>query len=101
MKTMPIASLILDPSAQARERLSQDIVADYAEAMREGATFPPVTAFGTEVALASHGPPRRGRTPRRPRTRRESGRALAGAPRTGRGRACDAAGRVGAPCAAR
>ena len=54
-----------------------------------------------EPALAGHGPPRRGRTPRWPRTRSGSGRALAEASRTGRGRACDAVGRVGARCAAR
>jgi hypothetical protein len=45
---MQISRLMLDPTAQARMRLSEEVIADYAEAMRNGAAFPRVTAFGTE-----------------------------------------------------
>ena len=50
MNTIGITSLILDPSAQARTQLSEEAITDYADAMREGAGFPPVTAFGAQEA---------------------------------------------------
>ena len=48
MKTFPIAGLVMDPATQSRARLSDEVIAEYAEAMRAGATFPPVTAFGAD-----------------------------------------------------
>jgi len=48
IQTMKLSSLILDPAAQPRVHLDERIIEEYAEAMREGAEFPPVIAYGTQ-----------------------------------------------------
>jgi hypothetical protein len=45
--TMKLSALILDPSAQPRVKLDDRVIDEYAEAMREGAAFPSVVAYGT------------------------------------------------------
>ena len=40
-----IAEITRDPRCQSRVEMHEDVVADYAEAMKDGATFPPVTVF--------------------------------------------------------
>jgi hypothetical protein len=42
---VPLAHIHIVGETQARERLDRQVVADYAEAMTEGATFPPVVLF--------------------------------------------------------
>jgi hypothetical protein len=45
MNTVSLDAITLDPRAQPRDHLSMDIVAEYAEAMALGATFPPLVVF--------------------------------------------------------
>ena len=54
MIRLPIAELRMEASLQPREILDELTIADYAERMREGDTFPPVVVFfdGTEHLLA-------------------------------------------------
>ena len=54
MKSINIKSITIDQSTQSRVQINEDVVSDYAEAMQNGATFPPVTVFfdGTEYYLA-------------------------------------------------
>ncbi len=54
MTTLPITSLRLDGGTQTRAELDPATAAEYAEAMKSGATFPPVTVFhdGTDLWLA-------------------------------------------------
>jgi hypothetical protein len=40
-----LEQITLDPQAQPRDHLSMDVVAEYAEAMTLGATFPPLVVF--------------------------------------------------------
>jgi ParB-like nuclease domain len=48
LQRIPLAAITVDPEIQQRAAgTSQDIVADYAEAMRDGVAFPPVDVFGT------------------------------------------------------
>lgn len=53
MKTLNLLNIRIDGGTQAREELNQDAVADYAEKMRDGEVFPPVTVFfdGSEYWL--------------------------------------------------
>lgn len=44
---MKLSALILDPSAQPRVKLDDEVIQEYTEAMREGRKFPPLTAYGT------------------------------------------------------
>jgi hypothetical protein len=49
LQRIPLAAIIVDPALQQRAAgTSQDIVADYAEAMRDGAAFPPIDVFRDE-----------------------------------------------------
>ena len=54
MKTLNLLNIRIDGGTQARLQLNQDVVAEYAEKMREGEVFPPVTVFfdGSEYWLA-------------------------------------------------
>jgi len=47
-KSIPISNIVKDPDLQLRARMDQYVVKDYAEAMQQGATFPPVTVFEEE-----------------------------------------------------
>jgi hypothetical protein len=40
-----LSALCIDTSLQMREAIDEDTIAEYAEAIRDGTTFPPVTAF--------------------------------------------------------
>jgi hypothetical protein len=42
---MPLSSIRVDPTIQARNGIRSDVIDEYAEALRGGAIFPPVTAF--------------------------------------------------------
>lgn len=48
---IPISKIIQDPRLQVRTRMSPDTVADYAERMHEGDTFPPVELFDVDGQL--------------------------------------------------
>jgi len=54
MKTLNILNIRIDGGTQPRKEINYDVVKDYAEAMREGTSFPPVTVFfdGAEYWLA-------------------------------------------------
>ena len=54
MKTLNINAIIIDKGTQSRERISEETVTDYAEAMQEGDQFPAITVFhdGVEYYLA-------------------------------------------------
>lgn len=54
MKILNLNAIIIDKGTQARERISEETVTDYAEAMQEGDQFPPITVFfdGVEYYLA-------------------------------------------------
>lgn len=54
MKTINIQSIIIDKGTQSRSQISEDTVSEYAEAMRDGSQFPPVTVFfdGVDYYLA-------------------------------------------------
>lgn len=45
MKTLNLLNIRIDGGTQARVELNQEVVADYAEKMREGEVFPPVSVF--------------------------------------------------------
>lgn len=53
MKTLNLLNIRIDGGTQAREELNQEAVADYAEKMRDGEVFPPVTVYfdGSEYWL--------------------------------------------------
>jgi hypothetical protein len=49
VRRIPRTAIIVDPAIQQRAAgTSQDVVADYADAMRDGLEFPPIDVFGTE-----------------------------------------------------
>lgn len=54
MKTLNLLNIRIDGGTQARLQLNQDVVAEYAEKMREGEIFPAVTVFfdGSDYWLA-------------------------------------------------
>jgi uncharacterized ParB-like nuclease family protein len=54
MKAVNINNIITDAGTQSRVKISEETVSDYAEAMKDGAEFPPVTLFddGVEYYLA-------------------------------------------------
>jgi len=54
MKTINLLTIRIDGGTQARAKLNQDVVAEYAEKMRDGEVFPPVTVFfdGSDYWLA-------------------------------------------------
>jgi hypothetical protein len=45
MKTLNLLNIRIDGGTQARVKLNQEVVVEYAEKMREGEVFPPVTVF--------------------------------------------------------
>jgi transposase len=53
VKTLNLLNIRIDGGTQAREELNQEAVADYAEKMRDGEVFPPVTVYfdGSEYWL--------------------------------------------------
>jgi hypothetical protein len=53
-KTIKIKDIAIDGGTQQREKINEEIVSEYAEAMRCGAKFPPVTLFfdGVQYWLA-------------------------------------------------
>jgi len=53
MKTLNLLNIRIDGGTQARVELNQEVVAEYAEKMRDGEVFPPVTVFfdGSEYWL--------------------------------------------------
>jgi transposase len=53
VKTLNLLNIRIDGGTQAREELNQEAVADYAEKMRDGEVFPPVSVFfdGSEYWL--------------------------------------------------
>jgi len=54
MKAINLSAIVIDKGTQAREEISEEAVADYAEAMSAGDQFPPVTVFhdGVDYYLA-------------------------------------------------
>jgi regulator of replication initiation timing len=54
MKKLNLLTIKIDGGTQARVSLNQDVVKEYAESMREGDVFPPITVFfdGSEYWLA-------------------------------------------------
>lgn len=44
-QNLALSSITLDPEIQPRQQLNQEVIAEYAEAMRQGAAFPPVIVF--------------------------------------------------------
>jgi len=54
VKTLNLLNIRIDGDTQAREELNQEKVAEYAEKMRDGEVFPPVTVFfdGSDYWLA-------------------------------------------------
>lgn len=48
-KTIKISEIVIDAGTQQRERINDEIVAEYSEAMKCGAQFPPVTVFFNSV----------------------------------------------------
>ena len=54
MKTLNLLNIRIDGGTQARLQLNQEVVAEYAEKMRDGEVFPPVTVYfdGSEYWLA-------------------------------------------------
>ena len=54
MKTLNINNIVIDKGTQSREKISEDTVTDYAEAMSAGDQFPPITVFhdGVDYYLA-------------------------------------------------
>lgn len=54
MKTLNINNIVIDKGTQSREKISEDTVSDYAEAMSAGDQFPPITVFhdGVDYYLA-------------------------------------------------
>jgi uncharacterized ParB-like nuclease family protein len=49
LQRIPLAAITVDPAIQQRAAgTSQDVVADYAEAMRDGVVFPPIDVFSNE-----------------------------------------------------
>lgn len=55
MKQIKITAIRIDGGTQARLKLDQDVVKEYAECMKDGDKFPPVTVFydGSEYWLAN------------------------------------------------
>ncbi|MGR3278959.1 hypothetical protein ACSYAD_28250 [Acaryochloris marina NIES-2412] len=53
-QTLALSSIILDPDIQPRQQLNQEVIAEYSEDMKRGATFPPVIVFydGSKFWLA-------------------------------------------------
>lgn len=51
---LELSQITLDPDIQPRQQLNQEVVAEYAEAMRQGVKFPPVIVFfdGSKYWLA-------------------------------------------------
>ena len=45
MKTLNLLNIRIDGGTQARDQLNQETVAEYAEKMRDGEAFPPVTVY--------------------------------------------------------
>lgn len=54
MKTINIQAIVIDKGTQSREKISEETVTDYAEAMEAGDQFPPITVFhdGVDYYLA-------------------------------------------------
>lgn len=54
MKKLNLLTIKIDGGTQARVALNQDVVTEYAESMREGDVFPPITVFfdGSDYWLA-------------------------------------------------
>jgi transposase len=54
VKTLNLLNIRIDGGTQARLQLNQEVVAEYAEKMRDGEVFPPVTVYfdGSEYWLA-------------------------------------------------
>lgn len=54
LEVLSLDRITLDPDIQPRQQLNQEVVAEYAESMTQGATFPPVIVFhdGREFWLA-------------------------------------------------
>jgi transposase len=54
VKTLNLLNIRIDGGTQARDQLNQETVAEYAEKMRDGEVFPPVTVFfdGSDYWLA-------------------------------------------------
>lgn len=48
--TLTITEITLDPRCQPRQRIDEVTVAEYVQAMRDGATFPPVTVYQDDDA---------------------------------------------------
>lgn len=48
-KTIKISEIVIDAGTQQRERINDEIVFEYSEAMKCGAQFPPVTVFFNSV----------------------------------------------------
>jgi hypothetical protein len=54
MKKINILNIRIDGGTQPRQEINYEVVKDYAELMREGVAFPPVTVFfdGVDYWLA-------------------------------------------------
>ena len=48
-KTIKLKDIVIDAGTQQREKINDDVVAEYAEAMRCGTQFPPVAVFFNSV----------------------------------------------------
>jgi hypothetical protein len=47
-----LSFITIDAGTQARDKINQDVVNDYAQLLSEGAVFPPVVVFGEKNILA-------------------------------------------------
>ena len=54
MKKVNILAIRIDGGTQSRDQLNEDVVKDYADCMKDGAVFPPITVFfdGSDYWLA-------------------------------------------------
>lgn len=54
MKILNLAAIVIDKGTQSRDAINEEAVNDYADAMKRGANFPPITVFfdGNDYYLA-------------------------------------------------
>jgi hypothetical protein len=47
-----LSLITIDAGTQARQKINQDVVNEYAQLMADGAVFPPIIVFGEKNILA-------------------------------------------------
>ena len=50
-ETLPLEQLVTEAGTQVREALDEDTIGEYAEALQDGARFPPVVVFRSKGAV--------------------------------------------------